>query len=141
MDQDDDDLDELEATGQKVEKTARISNYFGTDVPSIEAQVVEAAPFVPPVLAAISRESETETLLNGLIAEMHYIMRELALPTAAAAQDIDVRRRCIATTIDLALAGAKVGKTVAGLRAVNVPRAARTTTETVEVVGAAPKNC
>jgi len=103
--------------------------------------VREAAPFPTPAIAPIARDGDTEYLLNGVIAEMHYIMRELAVPTAAETRDADMRRRYIVSAIDLALASAKVGKAVVGLRAAGRPRAMRQTTETLEVVGAAPKNC
>jgi len=106
-----------------------------------EAEVFCAAPFAPPPLSPIGREADTEYLLNGLIAEMHYIMRELTVPSAASVKDADTRLSFITSSIELAQAAAKVGKTVAGLRAASQPRAARTTTETVELVGAAPKNC
>jgi hypothetical protein len=103
--------------------------------------VREAVPFPAPARAPIARDGDTEHLLNGVIAEVHYMMRELALPTAAETGDADVRRRFITSSIDLALAAAKVGKTVAGLRAASQPRALRQTTETFEVTGAAPKSC
>lgn len=113
----------------------------GVLVPGRDVEVRNAAPFPTPALTLIARDGDTEYLLNGVIAEMHYIMRELTVPTAAETRDADMRRRYIASAIDLALASAKVGKAVVGLRAAGQPRAARTTTETVEVVGAAPKNC
>jgi hypothetical protein len=81
-------------------------------------EAVEAnAPFPTPEQAVIAREGDTEYLLNGLIAECHYIMRELALPTAAKATQGEQRVRFIATAIDLARTGASVGKAVAKLRA------------------------
>ena len=81
-------------------------------------EAVEAkAPFPTPVRAVIAREGDTEYLLNGLIAECHYMMRELALPTAAETKEGDQRVRFIASAIDLARTGASVGKAVAKLRA------------------------
>ena len=139
--------DDIAAMKQEVENALKIieddeNNPFpGEPVEEREEAVRAAAPFPPPALAPIARDGDTEYLLNGVIAEMHYLIRELALPTAAHTQDADVRRRYITSSIDLAHAAAKVGKTVAGLRAVNVPRAVRQTTETFEVTGAAPKNC
>jgi len=117
------------------------SPFGGPRVAGRGEEVRQAAPFPTPAVAPIARDGDTEYLLNGVIAEMHYIMRELTVPTAAETRDADMRRRYIASAIDLALASAKVGKAVVGLRAAGQPRAARTTTETVEVVGAAPKNC
>jgi hypothetical protein len=113
----------------------------GEPVESRAEGVRAAAPFPLPALAPIARDGDTEYLLNGVIAEMHYLIRELALPTAAFTQDADVRRRYITSSIDLAHAAAKIGKTVAGLRGASQPRALRQTTETFEVTGSAQKNC
>jgi hypothetical protein len=129
----------LEAIEQTIESAMK--NRKGDKLANIEKEVLEHAPFPTPPIPVISREGDTEYLLNGVIAEMHFIMRGLALPTAAAASDSDMRRSYIASSIDLALAAAKVGKTVAGLRSSSASRASRQTTETVEVIGAAPKNC
>ncbi|HTT98093.1 MAG TPA: hypothetical protein VMF58_08585 [Rhizomicrobium sp.] len=137
---------DIPAMKQAVENTLRKladsdSPFGGPPVAGRGAEVQEAAPFPTPAIAPIARDGDTEYLLNGVIAEMHFIMRELAVPTAAETRDADMRRRYIASSIDLALAAAKVGKTVAGLRAAATPRALRQTTETLEVVGAAPENC
>lgn len=137
---------DVAAMKQTVENTLRKledgdSPFGGPPVVGRGTEVQEAAPFPTPAVAPIARDGDTEYLLNGVIAEMHYIMRELAVPTAAETRDADMRRRYIASAIDLALASAKVGKTVVGLRAAGQPRAMRQTTETLEVVGAAPKNC
>jgi hypothetical protein len=143
MDQAGDDITDMK---EAVEKAIKIVEYrddpFGGKPVSVRAETVrKAAPFAVSAPVPIARDGDTEHLLNGVIAEMHYIMRELALPTAAEVSDSDTRRRYIASSIDLALAAAKVGKTVAGLRAAGQPRAVRQTTETVEVTGAAAKNC
>jgi len=137
---------DIAAMKQAVEDTLKTledddSPFGGPFVGGREVEMREAAPFPTPALAPIARDGDTEYLLNGVIAEMHYIMRELAVPTAAETGDADMRRRYIGSSIELALAAAKVGKTVAGLRAACQPRALRQTTETVEVIGAAQKNC
>ena len=81
-------------------------------------ETVEArAPFPRPERPVIAREGDTEYLLNGLIAECHYMMRELALPTAAETKEGDQRARFIATAMELARTGASVGKAIAKLRA------------------------
>jgi hypothetical protein len=84
--------------------------------------VAANAPFPTPEQTVIARERDTEYLLNGIIAECHYMMRELVLPTAAEARLGDQRVRFISTAIDLARTGASVGKAVAKLRAaVQIP--------------------
>ena len=81
-------------------------------------EAVEArAPSPKPERSVITREGDTEYLLNGLIAECHYMMREIALPTAAETTEGDQRARFISSAIDLARTGASVGKAVAKLRA------------------------
>ncbi len=138
---------DIAAMKQEVENALQIleddadNPFLGEPVARLGDQVRDAAPFPRPVLAPIARDGDTEYLLNGLIAEMHYMIRALALPTAAETGDADVRRRYITSSIDLAHAAAKIGKTVAGLRAANMPRAARTRMETLEVTGVAPENC
>ena len=138
--------DEIEDLKQTVENTLqklehRHNPFPGELVAGRGIEVRDAAPFPAPERGPIACEGDTEYLLNGVIAEMHYLMRELALPTAADTGDADVRRRFITSSIEIAHAAAKVGKTVAGLRAASQPHASRTTTEKIEVVGAAPKNC
>jgi hypothetical protein len=69
----------------------------------------------------IRRDGDTEDLLNGLIAECHFAMREIAIPSACDTGDALTRRCFLSETTDLAKAGAFVGKTVAMLRAAGSP--------------------
>lgn len=86
-------------------------------VSDLHEAVKANAPFPAPEHTVIAREGDTEYLLNGLIAECHYMMRELALPTAAQTKEGDQRVRFITSAIDLARTGASVGKAIAKLRA------------------------
>lgn len=86
-------------------------------VDPLDPDVLARAPFPRPRRAEIRREADTEDLLNGMIAEMHYVMREVALPSACTANEIDTRNRFLGTVMELATTGAKVGKTIAKLRA------------------------
>ena len=55
-------------------------------------------------------------MLEGLIAECHFLMRELVLPSAMESADPEERRRFLSTAMELAQTGATVAKTVAKLR-------------------------
>jgi hypothetical protein len=61
--------------------------------------------------------SDTETELNGLIAECRYLIREIACASARLSYDPDDRIRFLSSAQSMALTAAKIGKTVAGLRA------------------------
>jgi hypothetical protein len=76
----------------------------------------EAPGFSPPRRAPICPDI-TEVLLNGLIAEMHFGIRRVALPSAVAARDDGARNLYLGCTMDLAKTGAEVGRSVALLRA------------------------
>lgn len=69
----------------------------------------------------IRRDADTEDLLNGLIAECHFAMREIAIPSACDTRDALTRRYFLDDTEGLAKAGAYVGKAVAMLRAAGHP--------------------
>src|SRR4051812_406541 len=91
---------DIAAMKQTVENTLKMledddSPFGGPVVAGRDLEVREAAPFPTPALAPIARDGDTEYLLNGVIAEMHYIMRELAVPTAAETGDAETRRRYI----------------------------------------------
>lgn len=84
-------------------------------VPPIRGDAI-AAPFTPPRMREIPRDGDTEDLLNGLIAECHFLMREVSLPTAIQVLDATTRAQFLNTAMSLAQTGAKVGRTVAKLR-------------------------
>jgi hypothetical protein len=83
--------------------------------PDLGRAPLENATFAPPPQAAIRPAGTTEDLLNGIIAELHFLMREVALPSALG-MDESERRRFLGSAMDLATTGAKVGKTIAKLR-------------------------
>jgi hypothetical protein len=89
---------------------------FSDPVPPMAAGVARAAPFGPARMRSIPREGDTEDLLNGLIAECHFLMREVALPTAVEVRDADTRAQFLNLAMQMAKTGATVGKTVARLR-------------------------
>ena len=61
--------------------------------------------------------SDTETELNGLIAECRYLMHEVAMASACLSYDPEDRIRFLSSAQGLALTASKIGRTVAGLRA------------------------
>ena len=78
----------------------------------------EPHPLPPP--------GDTETELNGLIAECRYLMREIAFNSARLTYDPDDRIRFLSAAQSMALTAAKVGKTVAQLRGAGGARAVET---------------
>jgi hypothetical protein len=60
--------------------------------------------------------ADTETELNGLIAECRFLMREVAYNSACLTYDPEDRIRYLTSAQNMALTGAKVGETVAKLR-------------------------
>ena len=60
--------------------------------------------------------ADTETELNGLIAECRFLMREVAYHSACLTYDPEDRIRYLTAAQNMALTGAKVGETVAKLR-------------------------
>ncbi|MDR3527337.1 MAG: hypothetical protein P4L57_08650 [Rhizomicrobium sp.] len=60
--------------------------------------------------------ADTETELNGLIAECRFLMREVAFVSACLTYDPEDRIRYMTSAQNMALTGAKVGDTVAKLR-------------------------
>jgi hypothetical protein len=59
---------------------------------------------------------ETEALLNGLIGELHFLMREVAFRCIIQTTDADERIRFMDSAMSLAKTGAEVGETVGHLR-------------------------
>ncbi|HWA89719.1 MAG TPA: hypothetical protein VG889_06765 [Rhizomicrobium sp.] len=79
---------------------------------------VDVTPdFAAPRLRPIRPDGTTEDLLNGMIAELHFLMRGIALPSAVASQNDQARDLYLMRAMDLAKTGAKVGKSIAALRA------------------------
>jgi hypothetical protein len=72
--------------------------------------------FAAPRADAPDPSAQTETLLNGMIAELHMLMRAVAMPTAARSIDFGSRRAFLGTAMDLAKTGGKLGRVVAKIR-------------------------
>jgi len=64
-----------------------------------------------------SSASDTETLLNGLIEECRYLLREVAFNSARLTPNADDRVRFLSSAESLAMTGAKIADTVVRLRA------------------------
>lgn len=75
--------------------------------------VVRLTEDPPPLPAPL----DTETELNGLIAECRFLMREVAFNSARLTYDPDDRIRFLSSAESLATTAAKIGGTVAKLRA------------------------
>src|SRR5262249_96351 len=67
----------------------------------------------------------TESLLNDMVGEMHYQMREVFFRSMCHATDLDDRMKWVDATVKVAEAGAIVGQTVAHLRGGPVPAGPR----------------
>lgn len=76
----------------------------------------DSAPFAVPAPKTIRRAAETEDLLNGLIAECHYLMREVAMPSAVGTSWEQTRSSFLRDAMNLAQTGATVAGAVAKLR-------------------------
>ncbi len=74
------------------------------------------APFAVPAPKTIRRSAETEDLLNGLIAECHYLMREVAMPSAVGTSWEQTRGGFLSQAMGLANTGANLAGAVAKLR-------------------------
>ena len=85
-------------------------------VMAIAGEVATAASFTHARLREIPRDGDTEDLLNGLIAECHFLMREVALPSATQVRDATTRMQFLNTAMSLAKTGGRVGRTIAKLR-------------------------
>lgn len=89
---------------------------WDTQVAHIPFSVVTNAPFPHRRLREIPHDGDTEDLLNGLIAECHFMLREVALPSAIQVCDATTHIQLLNTAMLLAETGAKVGRVVAKLR-------------------------
>jgi hypothetical protein len=64
-----------------------------------------------------SSACDTETLLNGLIEECRFLLREVAFNSARLTPNVDDRVRFLSSAESLAMTGAKIADTVVRLRA------------------------
>lgn len=69
-----------------------------------------------PDVKAPAPGADTELILNGLIEDCRMLSREVAFHTARLTPDPDIRLRALTSAQTLAIAGAKVGKTIAAIR-------------------------
>ncbi|MBV9993194.1 MAG: hypothetical protein JOZ72_18115 [Alphaproteobacteria bacterium] len=112
LDEDTQDLaDAVNGVAQRVEEPRGLERDEVAPLPEAAAN----APF-PVAVPAIRRTAETEDLLNGLIAECHYLMREVALPSAASTSWVDSRNTYLTQAMRLAGTGAEIAGAVAKLR-------------------------
>jgi len=61
-------------------------------------------------------QTDSEQLLQGLIEECRLIIRDVVVPAARDADDIDDRRRYLSCAVDLVRIGATVGEAIARVR-------------------------
>jgi hypothetical protein len=87
-------------------------------VPPIEDQMkIRRDPRLAlPGIPEIQNSNCTEFLLNGLIAECHLLMREVALGSMCATNDAHVRAQFMDSAMALARTGAQIAQTVGHLR-------------------------
>ena len=97
----------------------------GLDVPGRETQEE------PPPLDAQSPPADTESLLNSMIAECHYLMREVAFRSMCQTRDAHDRVRFMASAMNFATTGAKLAETIVHLRNGDVPGDVRRTHHTM----------
>jgi len=110
-----------EATERKFsawEKDVRqdAARYRGVVPPQVLHDGKAAAVRLDPVDRVRRLPADTETELNGLIAECRFLMREVAFTSACLTYDPDDRIRFLGAAERMALTAAKIGKTVAQLR-------------------------
>ncbi len=86
------------------------------NVDDLYEQARANAPFADPEAPKIRRGNDTEDLLNGMIAECHYLMRDVVMPTACRATHPDTRARFLSSAMALAETGGHLAKVVAKLR-------------------------
>jgi hypothetical protein len=70
-------------------------------------------------------DDETEALLNALIGEMHFNMREIAFRSMCQVKDLNDRMNWVNASIKIAECGAKVAESVARLRGFEEPDSRR----------------
>jgi len=110
-----------EATERKFsawEKDVRqdAARYRGVLPPQVLHDGKAAVVRLDPVDRVHRLPADTETELNGLIAECRFLMREVAFTSACLTYDPDDRIRFLGAAQNMALTAAKIGKTVAQLR-------------------------
>ncbi|MDE2109773.1 MAG: hypothetical protein KGJ79_01425 [Alphaproteobacteria bacterium] len=80
----------------------------GDEEPQVRLGKFPAAP--------LDAAADTETLLNGLIAECRFLVREVAFQSACLTPNPDDRMRFLSAAQNIVITGARVGEAVAKLR-------------------------
>ena len=75
---------------------------------------LQAAPM--PEIPFAFAGAEPEDMLKGLIAECHFLMRHVTLPSMCTTRDSMVRREFLNTAMELARTGAYIAQTIGQLR-------------------------
>jgi hypothetical protein len=92
---------------------------FDPDLPGRNARFEAAIPqldVAAPPERLPDLDDQTESLLNAMIGECHFLMREVAFPSMCHAGVADDRLHWLGKAMDLAKTGATVAKAVARLR-------------------------
>jgi hypothetical protein len=92
---------------------------FDPDVPGRNTRfepTISQLDVAPPPARLPEADDHTETLLNAMIGECHFLMREVAFPSLCHARVADDRLNWVEKAMDLAKTGAIVAKAVARLR-------------------------
>jgi hypothetical protein len=110
-----DPLAQATRSGATLEPLNRVRNSFADYVPPL-SQALRSDPRLVRPKAPDIQNGEAERLLEGLIAECHFLMREVVLPSAIQSVDAEERRRFLGSAMEIAQMGATVAKTVAKLR-------------------------
>ena len=105
------------------------SCWYDPDEPLLELER-PSAPSLPP-------DVETEALLRAMIAECHFLMREVSFRSMCQARVLEDRRSWVKIAMELAETGASVGKAIGRLRSGPRPRETRHTNTIIKMVTAA----
>jgi hypothetical protein len=71
----------------------------------------------PTMLAEIRYDgANTEEMLHGLMAECHFLMRHVSLPSMCTSSDMSVRREFLNSAMELVRTGTHVAETIGHLR-------------------------
>jgi hypothetical protein len=97
------------------ETTAR--DWLSEPVDPLSKEMVLDPALKPVPMREIGYESiSTEEMLKGLIAECHFLMRNVALPTICVSRDAMIRRDFLGSAMELARTGAFVAETIGHLQ-------------------------
>jgi hypothetical protein len=89
---------------------------WDNSVEELPQSLLDDPPLERPAAPQITRQGDTEDLLNGMIAECHFLMREGAFRSICQTGQIGERLHLLTAAQKMALAGSKVGRSIAKLR-------------------------